>query len=413
MKRSFLVLIAIALALLAAALAPLFKSDPGLVKIHFQGWTVETSVLVLILAALAVWLVVHLIIKLWKMPGETARKIREQRALVQLEKGLLALSEGDWVKAERALQKSADSHGRTTARYLAAAEAADGQDAGDRADYYLDQADTRNRRQRFLVELTRARILTQNRQFSNAIPILEALHKTRRKHAQVLELLATCYDETGQWEALQKILPVMQKAGVVDAQRVEQLQQHAAISELKQYRSADALKAGWRGLPKPMQRVPEVVRAFADQTLAIEAPELNEEVLRSSLKKQWNPALLIPYGESGGDDLAIRLKQCEAWLKDHPDEPLLHLVLGRLCAREELWGKARHHMIRSLELEPTVGGYDSLGQLLERKGELEIAMLCFRNALRMNQGKEPLPLPSYHAQLTSSESPPAAAAGEA
>ena len=49
--------------------------------------------------------------------------------------------------------------------------------------------------------------------------------------------------------------------------------------------------------------------------------------------------------------------------------------------------------MRSLELEPSVAGYDALGQLLERKGELEVAMACFRNALRMNQGKDPLPLP--------------------
>ena len=48
-------------------------------------------------------------------------------------------------------------------------------------------------------------------------------------------------------------------------------------------------------------------------------------------------------------------------------------------------------MIKSLELEPSSLGYDSLGQLLERQGELEPAMTCFRNALRMNQGQEPLP----------------------
>ena len=78
--------------------------------------------------------------------------------------------------------------------------------------------------------------------------------------------------------------------------------------------------------------------------------------------------------------------------------------MGRLCAREELWGKARHHMIRSLEIKPTVPGYDSLGQLLERKGELEVAMACFRNALRMNQGKDPLPLPGSIARLESQAS---------
>jgi HemY protein len=401
MKRSFLVVIAIVLALFAAAIAPVFKSDPGLVQIHFQGWTIETSVLVLVLAAAALWIVVHFIIRLWRMPAETARRVREQRALAQLEKGLLAFTEGDWSTAERALEKSASSHGRTTARYLAAAQAADGQEAGDRAEWYLEQADTRNRKQRFLVELTRARILTANGQYSEAIPILEGIQKHRKRHPQVLELLALCYDETGQWEPLQKILPVMQKAGIVDEARVAELKQHSAVSELKQYSDAEALQAGWRGLPKDLQRSAEVVMVFADQAIRIGAPELTEEVLRTSLKREWNSTLLIPYGEPGAEDTPRRMKQCEKWLKEHPEDPWLNLALGRLCARDELWGKARHHMIRSQEIEPSVGGYDSLGQLLERKGELEISMACFRNALRMNQGKDPLPLPGEQVKLAS------------
>ncbi len=48
-------------------------------------------------------------------------------------------------------------------------------------------------------------------------------------------------------------------------------------------------------------------------------------------------------------------------------------------------------------------GYDTLGQLLERQGELETAMACFRNALRMNQGRAPQPLPADSARLTSPE----------
>ena len=405
MKRTFLVLIAIALALLAAAVAPVFKEDPGLVKIHFQGWTIETTVLILVLAALALWLLVHVLIRLWRMPGETARRVREQRALAQLEKGLLALTEGDWGTAEKALEKSASTHGRTTARYLAAAQAADGQDAGDRADWYLDQADTSNRKQRFLVELTRARLLVTNGEFSQAIPLLEGLLKHRRRHPQVLELLSRCYEASGQWEPLQKLLPVMQKAGVVDASRVEELKQHAAISELRQCRTPEILNTAWRGLPKAMKKSAEVVSAFAEQAMAIGSNEMTEEVLRSSLKSEWHSELLIPYGEPGSDDIGQRLKQCEKWLQAHPQDSRLHLVLGRLCAREELWGKARSHLIRSLEIEPSVGGYDSLGQLLERKGELEIAMLCFRNALRMNQGKEPLPLPSDQARLSAPSAP--------
>jgi HemY protein len=399
MKTAFLVIMAVALALLAAALAPIFKSDPGLVQIHFRGWTLETSVLVLALALVLAWLLLWLMIRLWRMPAETARRIREQRSMVQLEKGLLALTEGDWSTAERALQKSASAHGRTTARYLAAAEAADGQDAGDRAEWYLEQADTRNRKQRFLVELTRARILVSNGQFEEARPILEQMQSRRRRHPQVLDMLSRCYRELGEWDALLKLLPAMQKAGIVDEEKAADLRQQAVVADLERCRGEDDLLARFRSLPRQMQRSAEVAGAFADQALQLGAPELTEEVIRNSLKVEWVSSLLIPYGESGPDDGSRRLKQCEKWLQSHADDHWLHLALGRLCAREELWGKARQHMIRSLELEPTVLGYDTLGQLLERKGELELSMTCFRNALRMSQGKEPVPLPGEQVKL--------------
>ena len=133
--------------------------------------------------------------------------------------------------------------------------------------------------------------------------------------------------------------------------------------------------------------------------IRLDAAALTEEVIRAALKREWDSGLLPAYGEAGPDDASKRIRQCEKWLATHPDEPLLHLALGLLCAREELWGKAREHLVRSLELEPSVAGYDSLGQLLERKGELEVAMACFRNALRMSQGRDPLPLPGELARL--------------
>ncbi|MGD8347205.1 MAG: heme biosynthesis HemY N-terminal domain-containing protein [Lysobacterales bacterium] len=399
MKAAFLVLIAFALALLAAALAPVFKADPGMVQIHFRGWTVETSVLVLIFGVLLAWLLIWLLLWIWKMPSDAARRVREKRSLVQLEKGLLALTEGDWQTAERALERSASAHGRTTARYLAAAEAAGGQDAPDRAEYYLEQADTRNRKQKFIVELTRAKIMVSGGQFEEARPILEELHSRRKKHPQVLEMLARCYTELGEWEPLVGLLPVMLKTKMLDTEKAAELKQQAAVTELRRSRDAEALQSDWRGLPKALQQDAVVVRTFAERAVELDAPELNEEVIRVAMKRRWDSSLLLPYGIAGPDDASKRMRQCEKWLKDHPEDSALHLALGRICAREELWGKAREHLVRSLELEPTVAGYDSLGQLLERKGELEVAMACFRNALRMNQGRDPKPLPGELARL--------------
>jgi HemY protein len=394
MKALFLVLIAVALAVLAAALAPVFLADPGLVQIRFGQWTVETSLLVLVLGVVLAWLVFHLFSRLWRLPAETARRLREERAMKQLEKGLLALSEGDWVNAERALQKSESGRTATTVRYLAAARAADGQDAADRADYYLEQADSGGRHRHFLVELTRGRMLVENQRYDEAIVVLQALNRGRRKNNKVLGLLARCYRETQRWQDLLGLLPDMRKAGMIDEAQAQEWSSQAAIAGLEQSQDLAALDAAWQALPKALRTDAGAVAAYANRASRLDGADRTEAVIRTALKSQWSSALLLPYGDPKASDAAVRIRHCEKWLVEHPDDANLHLALGRLCAREELWGKARQHMIRSLELQPSVGGYDSLGQLLDRRGELDLATACFRNALRISQGESPVPLPA-------------------
>ena len=400
MKRSLLLLLILALLLLAGAMAPMFKTDPGHVLINFGDWTIETSVLVLASAFLILWFTVQAAIWLWRMPVESARRMREQRAFKQLEKGLLALTEGDWSTAEKALEKSASKQGRTTAHYLAAAQAADSQDAHDRREYYLEQADSGGSKKRFLVELTRARMLLANGNRAAALPLLQELYKRRRKHPQVLELLSRCYRELREWDELQALLPALRKAGVLDDDQLQDLQEDIAVNKLRSVKDADELQVVWKKLPRNMRHHSAVVDAFAMGAAKLERGDLAEPVISTSLKSEWNPALVLRYGDPAADDRTKRLKQCEKWLKQHPDDAGLHLALGRLCAAESLWGKAREHMVKSLELEPSSLGYDAFGQLLERQGELEPAMACFRNALRMNQGQTPEPLPAGMARLS-------------
>lgn len=402
MKRSFLLLLILALLLLASALAPLLKSDPGHVLINFGDWTIETSVLVLVSALLILWFAVQLAFWFWRMPVETARKIREQRAFKQLEKGLLALTEGDWKTAEKALEHSASKQGRNTAQYLAAAQAADGQDAHDRREYYLEQADSGGSRKRFLVELTRARMLLDNGSRAAALPILQDLYKRRRKHPQVLELLSRCYRELAEWDQLLALLPALRKAGILNDEQADQLEQEIAVNKLRSVSSVEDLQSAWKKVPRAMRETAALVEAFAIGAAKLERTDLAEPVIRASLRHEWNPALVLRYGNPAADDRIIRLKQCEKWLKQHPEDAGLHLAVGRLCAGESLWGKAREHMVKSLELEPSSLGYDAFGQLLERQGELEPAMACFRNALRMNQGQSPKPLPTGTARLSAS-----------
>jgi HemY protein len=164
--------------------------------------------------------------------------------------------------------------------------------------------------------------------------------------------------------------------------------------------NTEELQSAWKQLPRAMRQHAAVVDAFAAGAARLGHAELTEPVISASLKHEWHPKLVLRYGDPASDDRIKRIKQCEKWLQQHPGDASLHLALGRLCAGELLWGKAREHMVKSLELEPSSLGYDAFGQLLERQGELEPAMACFRNALRMSQGQAPKPLPTGLARLS-------------
>jgi HemY protein len=195
------------------------------------------------------------------------------------------------------------------------------------------------------------------------------------------------------------LLPILQKTGVLDDDQVREVREEAAVHKLKKAENGDDLRAAWKQLPRAMRYQATIVDAFAASAAKLQRSDLAEPVIIASLKHEWNPALVLRYGDIGAEDSSKRLKQCEKWLKQHPEDAGLHLALGRLCAGESLWGKAREHMVKSLELQPSSVGYDAFGQLLERQGELEPAMACFRNALRMSQGQKPEPLPTVTARL--------------
>ena len=106
-----------------------------------------------------------------------------------------------------------------------------------------------------------------------------------------------------------------------------------------------ALQAAWKQVPKSMRQVTSIVETYAQAAVRLDKPELAEPVIIASLQNEWNPALVLRYSDMNSGDNSKRLKQCEKWLKEHPEDAGLHLALGRLCAAESLWGKAREHMI--------------------------------------------------------------------
>ena len=127
-----------------------------------------------------------------------------------------------------------------------------------------------------------------------------------------------------------------------------------------------------------------------------------ETVLRRALKRRWDPELVRLFGRVEGRNLKRQLSFATGCLGRHPEDPHLLLTLGRLCKKNQLWGKARSYLEQSLQILPDPVTCRELATLLEQQGEHDAANARFRQGLNLlTSGRE----------AGATETAPAAAAG--
>lgn len=132
-----------------------------------------------------------------------------------------------------------------------------------------------------------------------------------------------------------------------------------ALSELRKF---------WKKRARNFAGDPDVIGAYVDALAR--AGEFSEatSTLESALDKFWNGALVRRYSLLSlrvEDAAAVKqLQRAEVWLQEkHKDGELL-LALGRLSLRNQLWGKAKDYLERSLRAEPNAEVFAELARLL-------------------------------------------------
>lgn len=397
MKRRLLLvaagIILVSAIVTGALVGPALMENPGYVLIEIGGWRVQMSFMVLAGTVIGVWLLISLLVGLLRAPGRALRRFRAARERRNLDRGLLALSEGDWVRAERSLARAMKGSGATTSGYLAAARAAQGQAAPERRDQYLALADRRFGQRHFATALARARLLVGEGEPGAAIELLEQLHIKRPRHEGVLKLLLQSYQACDRWHDVRLLVPAIRKAGIVSTERAEELSSLAAARELEAARDVGELSRVHQTMQRALKQRPETVAAFASRALELDRPELAENDLRRAIEATFDARLLDLYSRTDTGDRATRILKCEQWLVDNPESADVHLALGRMYLDDRDDQKAREHLQIAVRKSPNPAAYAALGQVLDRAGLMESATQCYRNALRLEQGRAPDPLP--------------------
>ena len=379
--------------LLAAGIGAYIEDDAGLITVVISGWTIQTSFSFFIISMLVLFLLSHFILRLisrlWRMPRELGRwqENRHQRLSEKyLSRGLMALIEGDWNKAEVSLCKGAPHSQSSLVNYLGAARAAQQLGATERRDDYLLKAYRDDPDAEVVIGLVQAELQIKQQQTEQALATLTRLHDQKPKQDKVKKMLLHTYADLKHWNAMLKLLPKIEHAGIFTREQIQAKQLEAYGGLLKNISldgDKEKLNSAWLNIPRKIRTEFHLIEVYTEEKLKLSDSSDCEPLIHKALKKQWDLALVDLYGQVEGKEKAKQLKFAESFLSSHARNSVLLLTLGRLSARNKLWGKARTYLEESIEINPLPETFRTLASVLDELGEHEAAAVYYQSGLEL------------------------------
>lgn len=384
--------------LLGVGVVALIETDPGYVLVTYGNYTLETSLWVGILLMLVlVGLVFYGLRFIYGLiSGQrslanwfSARKEREAQR--QTNRGLISFTEGHWNKARNQLERGAQHNSAPLANYLLAARASGELGDNDRLHEFLRAAGDADPDAAAAVEITLAEIRIGQGDYQQALAALGSAGASR--HPRVLALTARAYEGLKDWDGLYSLLPALKKQKTLAEADYRALEARVHRERLAAA-GASGLQVAWQDMPQSLRNDSGMLLTYVRRLVATGANEIADKTLQKALKHEWQPELVREYGLLDGEDSSRRLALAESWLSDHPEDAQLLLCLGRLSARDKLWGKARDYFESSYRLQKTPEVCAELGRLLTELGEPKVAGAYFREGLLLRETQLPeLPQP--------------------
>jgi HemY protein len=273
----------------------------------------------------------------------------------------------------------------------------------DKMREYLGQADASEAEAGIAVELTQAELKLDAGQYEQAVATLVRARRNAGRHPYVLNLLYKAYLGLRDWENLLPLLPELKKYKALEEVEFSQLEGTVYINALldtsrqPQAEAVAALQRIWKDRPSSLKKDKPLTQAYVQQLIALEAHADAEKAMLQSLKQEWDSQLVgvYPYINSGSKN---QLAKAEGWLSAHGNDSQLLLCLGRLAAKESLWGKARDYFEKSYKQQSTPEVCAELGRLLASLGEVKSSAAYFREGLLQHETNLP-ELPTAVPQL--------------
>ncbi len=369
---------------------------PGFLLIVYQPWMVQMPLWFAVLGIIIFLGLFYLLITIIDRLAFVRLRLknwlyirREHQSYSKTQRGLTSLIEGRWKKAEKLLLGGVNQSVEPLINYLGAAKAAHEQKAFDRRDVYIQKAYEIAPKAGLAIGITQAELELKEGKLEQAAATLNHLRETSSRQPRVLTLLEKVYVRLADWKNLQVLLPSLRKAKVITPEEYEVFEKniYCELFRSSSTKRLSDIRLIWDQVPRYLKKNPEVVFAYVTQlsrhapVTSTETTKEMEELIRKILKHTWSPELAKLYGTLSLNNLNRQLVIVGAWVKMYGQRPELLYILGKICARLQLWGKAKDYFAKCLAQGPYPSASIEYGQLLEQLNEPDEAMQIYRDGL--------------------------------
>jgi HemY protein len=367
-------------ALMAAAIgiAVTARFNPGNVVFFYPPHRIDLSLNLFVVLAALLFLVLYVLVRALRatlgMPERVAEyrlKKREREANRGLREALKALFEGRFGHAEKAAKRAAELPENAGLAALIGARAAHRMREPARRDAWLAGiVHDNNLKTARLMTVTE--LLVDDHKPEAALEAVAELNASGQRHIHALQWAMKANQQARNWPEVLRLVRILDKRNALHpalSSRLREMAYEALLSESGI--DAESIRRVWGSVPSGDRVKPYIAARAAG---AFNARGLHDEarvIAEDALKAEWDERVVRAYrdaaGPEGSPTLLAQIENCEAWLREHPNDPQLALTLGALCLRQKLWGKAQRHLEGALS--------DATDPAMVREAHLKLAQL--------------------------------------
>ncbi len=390
----------------AIGIAVLARFNPGNVVFFFPPYRIDLSLNFFVVVLVAAFLLLLTIVNAVRATMALPRRVAEYRATRQLRESSSALQdalrsylEGRFGRAEKSATRASGSPEYAGLAALIGARAAQRVQEPARRDKWLavaaEDSSVRTARLMSTVEL----LSEDNKEAEAALAALHELNANGIRHAQALRLALKVNQNTRNWPEVLRLVRLLDKHEALHpalSRRLRDLAYEALLPKVAG--DPEALRKLWSTVPNADRLSPGVATLAANAFVTAGRTQEAAGILGDALAAQWDVRLLRAYRQcaapEGSAALLAQIEQAEHWLRERPNDAELALLLGALCQRQKLWGKAQRHLEQAVlgatERATRQEAHLRLAQMHEALDQQEAAAMHYREcALTIQPAERP------------------------